>query len=72
MPTTTKFIWDDDNLLAEADSTDTINVVYTNEPQRYGKVISGRLPGTTNCHEFDGLGATRQLTNSGGNVTDSL
>ena len=72
MPTTTKFIWDDDNLLAEADATDTINVVYTNEPQQYGNLISSRISGATSYHHFDGLGSTRQLTNAGATVTDVI
>jgi RHS repeat-associated protein len=70
MPTTTKYIWDDDNLLAEADRTDTINTVYTNEPEQYGNLISSRIAATTSYHEFDALGSTRQLTNSGGGTTD--
>src|SRR5580704_14085663 len=72
MPTTTKYIWDDDNLLAEADGSDTIQTVYTNEPQQYGNLISSRISGATSYHHFDGLGSTRQLTNAAGSVTDSV
>jgi RHS repeat-associated protein len=72
MSTKTKFIWDDDNLLAEADATNTINTVYTNEPQQYGNLISSRISGTTSYHEFDALGSTRQLTNSAGGATDTM
>ena len=42
MATTTNYIWDDQNLLAEADGTNTINVVYTNEPEQYGNLVSSR------------------------------
>ena len=70
MPTTTKYIWDDDNLLAEADATDTISTVYTNEPEQYGNLVSTRTSGTTSYHHFDAIGSTRQLTNSTGGVTD--
>lgn len=71
MPTTTKFIWDEQNYLAEADGTDTINVVYTNEPQRYGNLISTRISSTTSYHQFDALGSTSQLTNAAAAKTNN-
>jgi RHS repeat-associated protein len=70
MATTTKYIWDDDNLLAGADGTNTINAVYTNEPQQHGNLISSRISGATSYHEFDVFGSTRQLTNGAATVTD--
>jgi len=72
MATTTKYIWDDDNLLAEADGTNAINVVYTNEPKQFGNLVSTRIAGTTSYQHFDALGSTRQLTNSAGTVTDTV
>jgi RHS repeat-associated protein len=76
MPTTTNYIWDEDNLLAEADGSSTIQTVYTNEPEQYGNLISTRLPvagtPTTVYHHFDALGSTRQLTNAAGSVSDSV
>jgi hypothetical protein len=42
MPTT-NYIWDEDNLLAKADGTKTIQTVYTNEPQQYGNRVSSRV-----------------------------
>src|SRR5579862_9607132 len=72
MPTTTNYIWDEENYLAEADATNAINFVYTNEPQQYGNLISTRIGGTTSYHHFDGLGSTRQLTNSAGATTDTM
>ncbi len=69
---TTNYIWDDDNLLAEADQADTINAVYTNEPQQYGNLVSSRISGGTSYHHFDALGSTRQLTNAAGSVTDRM
>lgn len=71
MPTTTKYIWDDDNYLAEADGSDTINVVYTNEPQQYGNLISTRIASTTSYHHFDAMGSTRQSTSNVGHVADT-
>ena len=72
MATTTNYIWDDQNLLAEADGTNTINVVYTSEPEQYGNLISSRISGATSYHHFDALGSTRQLTNAAGTVTDTM
>jgi RHS repeat-associated protein len=72
MPTTTNYIWDEQNYLAEADGTNMINVVYTNEPQQYGNLISSRISGTTSYHHFDGLGSTRQLTNASGVISDTI
>ena len=66
VPTTTKYIWDDQNYLAEADGSDTINVVYTNEPEQYGNLVSTRISGSTSYHHFDAIGSTRQLTNAAG------
>jgi RHS repeat-associated protein len=67
---TTKYIWDEQNYLAEADGNDTINVVYTNEPQQFGNLISSRISGTSSYHHFDALGSTRQLTGPAGSTTD--
>src|SRR5262249_26769550 len=72
MPTTTNYIWDENNLLAETDGSNVVQTVYTNEPELYGNLISSRIAGTTSYHHFDGLGSTRQLTNSAGTVTDTV
>jgi hypothetical protein len=72
MPTTIKFIWDDDNCLAEAGASDTVNVVYTYEPQHYGNLVSTRINSTTSCHHFDAIGSTRQLMNAAGHATDTV
>jgi RHS repeat-associated protein len=75
MPTTTHYIWDEDNLLAETDGSNLVQTVYTNEPQEYGNLVSSRLPisGTpaTLYHHFDATGSTRQLTNATGAATDT-
>jgi RHS repeat-associated protein len=70
--TTTNYIWDEENLLAESDATNTINVVYTNEPQQFGNLVSSRLSVATSYHHFDALGSTRQLTNAAGTTTDTV
>ena len=60
------------NYLAESDATNAINVVYTNEPQQYGNLVSTRISGTSSYHHFDAVGSTRQLTNGTGHVTDKV
>jgi len=76
MRTTTKYIWDEDNLLAETDVNNVVQTVYTNEPQQYGNLISTRLPiagtPTTAYHHFDAIGSTRKLTNAVGGTTDTM
>jgi hypothetical protein len=37
----TNYIWDEDNLLAEADGSDAVETVYTNEPEQYGRGATG-------------------------------
>jgi RHS repeat-associated protein len=61
-----------ENYVAEADATNTVNVVYTNEPQGYGNLVSTRISTTTAYHHFDAIGSTRQLTNSSGTTTDTV
>lgn len=70
-----KFIWDEQNYLAETDESDATQVVYTNEPHIYGNLVSQyRRSGMTwlpsYCH-FDAVGSTRTLTNNSEVVTDS-
>lgn len=72
MPTTTNYIWDEANLLAEADGANAINTVYTIEPEQYGNLVSSRIANTPSYHHFDVLGSTRQLTNAAGTVTDKI
>src|SRR4029450_5202274 len=72
MPTTTNYIWDEDNLLAESDGSNVVQTVYTNEPQQYGNLVSSRISGATSYHHFDAIGSTRQLTNAAGAVTDTV
>ncbi len=69
--TITKYIWDEDYYIAEADGNDVVNVVYTSEPHVSGGLISARLSGTSSYHHFDGIDSTRQLTNAAGTVTDT-
>ncbi|WP_417850320.1 RHS repeat domain-containing protein [Thalassoglobus sp.] len=72
---TKKFIWDDQNYLAESDENDDINVVYTNEPNYYGNLVSQyRKSGavwTPSYYHYEALGSTRELTDNSEAVTDN-
>lgn len=72
MVTTTKFIWDEDNYLAETDGADAVQAVYTNEPQRYGNLVSQRRGAATQFFHFDATSSTRQLTNASSTTIDNL
>jgi RHS repeat-associated protein len=72
MATTTNYIWDDETLLAEADSTNTINTIYTSEQARYDDLVSAKISSATSYHHFDATGSTRQLTNSAAKGTDGI
>jgi RHS repeat-associated protein len=72
---TTRFVWDDQNYLAETNESDESQAVYTNEPQVYGNLISqyrktGGLWLPSYCH-FDALGSTRELTDANQNISDT-
>ena len=70
----TNFVWNpvDDCIISELDGTGAIQAIYTNEPQQYGGVISQRRGTTTSTYHYDALGSTRFLTDSSGNVTDTI
>ena len=72
---TKKFVWDDQNYLAETDENDDAQVVYTNEPRLYGNLVSQRrlTSGTWTPHWycFDAIGSTRELTDASEAVTDT-
>ncbi len=72
---TKKFIWDDQNYLAEADENDEINVVYTNEPNYYGNLVSQyRKSGAVwspSYYHYEALGSTRELTDNTEAITDT-
>jgi RHS repeat-associated protein len=71
----TRFLWDDQNYLAETDESDEIQAVYTNEPQLYGNLISQYRKSNgvwlPSYYHFDALGSTRELTNAAQTVTDT-
>jgi RHS repeat-associated protein len=71
MPTKS-FIWDPetDAYLMEKDGDGNITAVYTQEPVRYGNLISQRRAGETSYYHQDALGSTLQLTDEDENVTD--
>jgi RHS repeat-associated protein len=60
----TNHIWDaeNDTYLGESDEAGTDLAVYTNEPGRYGPLVSRHRESQTNYYHYDGLHSTRQLT----------
>jgi len=69
----TRFVWDpvSDCVLQELDGSNNVLVVYTNEPQPYGGVLSQRRGSTTHILHADALGSTRALSDSSQTVTDT-
>lgn len=72
---TKRFVWDDQNYLAETDENNDTQVVYTNELAYYGNLISQyrRTNGLwlpSYCH-YDVLGSTRKLTDTNQDVTET-
>jgi|GEM_PF-1088698 len=69
----TRFVWDpvSDCVLQELDGSNNVTVVYTNEPQPYGGVLSQRRGSTTHILHTDALGSTRALSDSSQTVTDT-
>jgi len=69
----TRFVWDPvfDCVQHELDGSNNVTVVYTNEPQPYGGVLSQRRGSTTHILHADALGSTRALTDSSQTVTDT-
>jgi YD repeat-containing protein len=65
---TKKFVWDEQNYLAETDASNHTQVVYINEPRRYGNLVSQRRltsgVWTPHWYHFDAIGSTRDLTTS--------
>ena len=59
---TKKFVWDEQNYLAETDDNDDTQSVYTHAPKTSGTIISQRHNTNTHWYHFDISGSTRQLT----------
>ncbi len=68
---TKKFVWDEQNYLAETDENDDTQVVYTNEPRLYGNLVSQRRGSESHWYHFDAVGSTRQLTDDSESITDT-
>ncbi|REJ94334.1 MAG: hypothetical protein DWQ29_02975, partial [Planctomycetota bacterium] len=68
---TKKFVWDEQNYLAETDENDDTQVVYTKEPRLYGNLVSQRRGSDSHWYHFDAIGSTRELTDASEIVTDT-
>ena len=68
---TTRFVWDEENVLQETDQNNTTQVTYTLEPEQNGHLLSQRRGDLSSFFHFDGIGSTDGLTNLAGAVTDT-
>jgi RHS repeat-associated protein len=68
---TTKYVWDARNIVLETDGTNSIQAVYTCNPEIYRTLVSVRRSTSTSFYLLDGLGSTIQLANTTGAVTDT-
>jgi RHS repeat-associated protein len=68
---TTNHVWDGENILFETTGGNTIQVVYTLEPEVYGNLVSQSRGGSDSFYLFDALGSARQLASSAASVTDT-
>ena len=68
---TKKFVWDEQNYLAETDENDDTQVVYTNEPRLYGNLVSQRRGSNSHWYHFDAIGSTRELSDASQIITDT-
>ncbi len=68
---TKKFVWDEQNYLAETDENDDTQMVYTNEPRLYGNLASQRRGSNSHWYQFDAIGSARELTDVSEIVTDT-
>jgi RHS repeat-associated protein len=68
---TTNFVWDEQNVLQEADQTNTTQVTYTLEPLTYGNLISQNRGGTKGYYHYEAVGSTQQLTSTTASILNS-
>lgn len=68
---TTRFLWDNENVLIEADDSHETTAEYTYAPlELYGNLVSMRRE-VTSFYNFDAIGSTSKLTDLSGAITDS-
>lgn len=74
MVATTRYIYDGNQYLAEADENGTINRLYTNEPDAYTRLISQEKVSTSDSlyYQYDVIGSTREVTDEAETVTDEF
>ena len=68
---TTNFVWDEQNVLLEADASQVTQVHYTDNPSMWGGLASQRRASTSSFYGFDSQSSTRILVSVGGILTDS-
>jgi len=68
---TTKYLWDNVQVLMELDGNDATVARYTLAPFGFGDLISQRRGNATSFYHYDMLGSTRELTDANEDVTDT-
>lgn len=66
---TTLFIYDGSQVLAEADGTGNLTVIYTRMPD--GRLVSQWQNGASYWYHLDGLGSTVAMTDQSGNIRNT-
>jgi len=71
---TTVYTWNPltDSVIEESDRSGNSLCTYSNEPLRFGPLISENRGGTTSYYHADAIGSTRLTTNNGQVVVDSF
>jgi len=68
---TTRYLWDDQQVLLETNGNGVTQARYTLAPFGYGDLVSMRRASTTSFYHFDAIGSTRALTDGDEAVTDT-
>lgn len=68
---TTRFLWDGQTLLLEADAGGTTQAHYSAAPGGYGPLVAQRRGTTSRFYHPTDLGTIENLTDASGNVTDT-
>ena len=67
---TTNYLWDQENVLAELDGNRVTQAQYTQLPGEWGGLVSQRRSGASSFYGFDLAGNTRALLSPAAGVTD--
>ena len=66
----TRFVWDEDRVVAELDEFGAAAAEYTLEPAAFGNLLSQQRAAASSYYHYDALGSTRDLTDAAEVATD--